>query len=140
MGLRERKRRVPDYAESVRWHRLAANQGHPDAQHAVGFAYFQGRGVPKDDVEAATWYRLAATQGNTLAQMFLGAMYVGGRGVLKDLTLAHMWLNIASANGLEKAGQARDDVESGLTRTQIVRATELARTCMASNYQTCGPK
>ena len=130
-------RGVPkDHTESVRWYRLAANQGHADAQQALGFAYAEGL---IGEVEAANWLRLAATQGENLAQMVLGAMYVDGRGVLKDYVLAHMWLNIASANGLEEAREHRDRVEAKLTRTQVLRATELARACLQSDYQTCNP-
>ena len=99
----------------------------------------RGAGFNRDEVEAANWLRLAATQGENLAQMVLGAMYVDGRGVLKDYVLVHMWLNIASANGLEEAREHRDRVEAKLTRTQILRATELARACLQSNYQTCNP-
>ena len=66
-----------------------------------------------------------------------------------------MWYNIAAANGNEMAREARDNLEgdSGpdlpgfqgfrsepdLTRAEIRRATELARTCMASDYEDCGP-
>lgn len=52
--------------------------------------------------------------------------------------LAHMWLNIAVANGDESARKGQDILERDLTRAEMSRATELARTCMASNYQDCG--
>ena len=39
-----------------------------------------------------------------------------------------MWLNVASANGANLAGDVRD---------QIIRATELARACMAKDHQDC---
>ena len=66
-------------------------------------------------------------------------MYGNGRGVLKDSVLAHMWLNIAGANGHENARESRDSLERDMTRDEIIRATDLARTCMASDYQDCGP-
>ena len=69
----------------------------------------------------------------------LGNAYRDGRGVLKDAVLAHMWWNIASANGYEFAGNQRDNLERDMTRDEIRHATELARTCMASNYQNCEP-
>ena len=53
-----------DDAEAVRWLRLAADQGHADAQHNLGWMYANGEGVPEDDAEAARWYRLAADQGH----------------------------------------------------------------------------
>jgi len=44
-------RAVPqDYAESMKWFRMAAEQGLAEAQNNVGIAYEKGQGVPKDDV------------------------------------------------------------------------------------------
>ena len=83
------------------------------------------------------WYRLAAEQGDATAQFNLGVMYGNGLGVLKDSVLAHMWFNIAGANGNEAAREDRDNLERDMTRAEISRATELARTCMASDYQDC---
>ena len=69
----------------------------------------------------------------------VGLMYLDGEGVLKDSVLAHMWLNIAGSNGNQEARTQRDCVEDDMTRPAIDRATELARTCMASDYQDCEP-
>ena len=82
---------------------------------------------------------LAAEQGVAIAQFNLGLMYGNGEGVLKDSVLAHMWLNIAGANGNAAARDVRDSLERDMTRAEISRATELARTCMASDYQNCEP-
>ena len=62
-----------------------------------------------------------------------------GKGSSKDSVLAHMWFNIAGANGHERSRELRDDLERDMTRAEISRATELARTCMASDYQDCEP-
>ena len=99
--------------------------------------YANGEGVLKDDAEAVKWYRLAADQGQADAQYGLGIMHANGRGVLKDSVLAHMWSNIAGANGNEAARELRDNLERDMTRAEISRATELARACMASDYQDC---
>ena len=104
--------------------------------------------------DAITEIRRQAEQGVASAQYNLGFMYEQSRGGLKDSVLTHMWYNIAAANGNEMAREARDNLEgiSGpdlpgfqgfrsardlMTRDEISRATELARTCMASNYQDC---
>ena len=130
---------IKDDEEAVRWYRLAAAQNNADAQVTLALMYVNGIGVLKDEAEAVRWYRLAAAQDNAIAQLFLGSMYVEGRGVLKDPVLAHMWLNIAGANGNENARDARDALEGDMTPAEIGRATELARTCMASDYRNCGP-
>ena len=85
------------------------------------------------------WYRLAAEKGDANGQLLLGLMYAVGRGFWKDVVLAHMWSNIASANGEEAARELRASLERDMTRAEISRATELARTCMASDYRNCGP-
>ena len=141
-----------DLAEAVRWYRMAAEQGHERAQFSLGALYLAGEaGVLKDAAEAARWYRMAAEQGNEGAQFSLGALYANGEGLPQDIVLAHMWLNIAGANayphGLlrtrtasgKDAVEIRDDLEREMTRDEINRATELARTCINSNYQECGP-
>ena len=93
----------------------------------------------QDETEAARWYRLAAKQGEAKAQYNLGLCYAQGQGLLKDSVGAHLWLNIAGANGHEGARELRDTLERDMSRAEISRATELARTCMASNYQDCAP-
>ena len=115
--------------------RQAAEQGDATAQFNLGFMYANGEGVLKDNAEAVRWYRLAAEQGLASAQYNLGVMCAKGEGVLKDSGLAHMWSNIAGANGNEAARKQRDNLEDDMTRAEISRATELARTCMASDYE-----
>ena len=117
--------------------RLQAEQGDAFAQYNLGLRYDIGEGVLKDDAEAVRWYRLSADQGNASAQNNLGLRYDNGEGVLKDSVLAHMWFNIAGANGSETARESRDNLERDMTRDEITRATELARACMASDYQDC---
>ena len=106
--------------------RLAADQGYPEAQFYLGFAYTEGRGVPRDDAEAARWVRLAADQGHPYAQGHLGRLYAEGRGVEQDLVAAHTWLSLAALQvpGGEGAAilQARAAVEAGMTVEQIARA------------------
>ena len=119
--------------------RQAADQGDAEAQYNLGVMYNTGMGVLKDDAEAVRWFQLSADQGHASAQLNLGFMYALGRGVLKDDVLAHMWYNIAGANGDEAARKQRDNLEDDMTRAEISRATELARACMASDYQACDP-
>ena len=43
-----------DYAEAVKWYRLAAEQGTADAQNNLGYAYYYGNGVEQDYAEAVS--------------------------------------------------------------------------------------
>ncbi|MYG02904.1 MAG: SEL1-like repeat protein, partial [Acidobacteriia bacterium] len=52
-----------------------------EAQHFLGLAYYEGRGVVKDPSEAAVWFRMAAEQGHAEAQFRLAlSCFAGKRG------------------------------------------------------------
>jgi TPR repeat protein len=87
-----------DYETAVQLFRPLAEQGDDIAQAMLGFMYFKGTGVPKDDAEAVKWYRKAAEQGLAEAQMNLGVMYDEGKGVPQDSVLAHMWFRCGCAH------------------------------------------
>lgn len=85
---------------------------------------------------ALLWFRRAAVQGYADAQYQLGTFYEDGLGVAEDFVLAHMWYQIASEKGNQDALRARQNA-SGKKNIQQVRALELARQCMYSNYKQC---
>ena len=59
-------RGVPkDDSEAMRWYRLAAEQGHADAQWSLGLMYEVGVGVPQDYVAAHVWLNLSASRRNS---------------------------------------------------------------------------
>lgn len=60
--------------------RLAAEKGHAQAQHNMGVAYENGRGVSCDLTEAMRWYRFAALQGHSAAQLRMGLLLEDGVG------------------------------------------------------------
>ena len=53
-----------DYAEAMKWFRLAAEQGDATAQHNLGLMYAKGQGVAQNYIQAYMWETLAAAQGN----------------------------------------------------------------------------
>ena len=54
----------PDYIKAAQLLRLAAEQGHANAQFELGGLYLLGLGVIQDDVQALAWFSLASIQGN----------------------------------------------------------------------------
>jgi TPR repeat protein len=66
-----------DHAASVKWFRMAAEQGEADAQFnlarlygsEVNGVYKKARAVPANDAEALKWYQRSAEQGHTQAQV-----------------------------------------------------------------------
>ena len=134
---------LKDESEAARWYRRAAEQGSTGAQFLLAEMYVDGRGVIKDVLEAERWYRTLvenlAEKGEDGGgpQFRLGLLYQN-EDALKDYVLAHMWFNVASASGWEWAGHSRDQIELSMTREEILRATDLARRCLASEYKSCG--
>ena len=88
-----------DYAEAVKWYRMAAVQGHAPSQSNLGLMYERGDGVPENDVEAVKWFRKAAEQGHVSAQFNVGISYANGKGVLEDDTEAVKWYRKAAEQG-----------------------------------------
>eukprot|EP00854_Cymbomonas_tetramitiformis_P003420 gene3420-4299_t len=68
----------PDYAEAAHWYRLAAEQGHGQAQNQLAQLLEAGRGCDKNLAEAGEWFLQAAEQGLTQAQYHLGRCYSYG--------------------------------------------------------------
>ena len=62
----------------IAWLRKAAEEGYGPAQVALGLAYRQGTGVPRDPEQARDWLLRAATQGDRVAPGVLSSMYATG--------------------------------------------------------------
>jgi hypothetical protein len=64
-----------DLREAARYFRMAAEQGHSEAQIRLGEMYEYGRGVARDLSEAARYLCMAADQGHSEAKFNLSEMY-----------------------------------------------------------------
>ncbi len=126
-----------DYKEALKWFMLSVKQGDAKGQYGLGLLYENGQGVPQDYKEAVKLYRLSAEQGLADAQYNLGIMHYNGQGVPQDDVRAHMWLNLTASNGYDGGAEARDIVAEKMTSTQIDKAQDLAKKCLANNYQGC---
>lgn len=76
-----------DYAEAVKWYRLAAEAGHASAQKNLGFLYASGKGLPQDNSEAEKWFRKAAAQGHTGAEFAQALMSLTKTNAQRSLSL-----------------------------------------------------
>ena len=57
-----------DYASAfANWWPLA-KQGDPKSQASLGFLYYAGKGVPRDDLQSLLWFRRAAESGLAVRQ------------------------------------------------------------------------
>jgi clan AA aspartic protease (TIGR02281 family) len=111
-----------NYAEALKWFRLAATQGQALAQNNLGVMYYIGEGVPQNYAEALKWFRLAATQGQAFAQNNLGLMYENGHGVPPNYVRAYIWYNLSAAQGYQEPLYNREQVARLMTPAQIAEA------------------
>ncbi len=95
-------------------------------------AYLKG-----DYKTALREFQPLAEQGGVGAQFFLGVMYENGQGVPQDYVRAHMWINLAVSKGGGLATENRDSVAKKMTPSQIEKAQDLARECLAKDYKGC---
>ncbi len=85
-----------DIEESLRWCRLAAEQGLAKAQFTLSMCLMVGKGTPPDHQESIKWMRKAADQGHARAEFTLGMCYREGTGVKADPAEATKWLTSAA--------------------------------------------
>ena len=74
----------------------AAEQGDAISQHALGWRYYDRKGVAQSYEEAVKWFRKAAEQGFAEAQRDLGKMYFEGSGVAQSNNEAFTWYKKAA--------------------------------------------
>ena len=77
----------------------------------LGFLYYEGRLVPKDNAEAVKWFRKSADQGNAISQCDLGLCYFKGDGVQKDRVEASKWLRKSADQGNARASKVLASIE-----------------------------
>lgn len=107
-----------DFAEALKWHSLAAEQGMPLAQHDLATMYMDGLGVPEDHEKAAYWFDKAAQQGDAKALNNLGIMYATGQGVEANLVKAYQYFSLAAKGGLMDALDNREFALEDMTPEQ----------------------
>lgn len=111
---------VQDYAESVKWERMAAEQGNVSAQYALAYRYYSGEGVAQSYEEAVRWYEAAAGQGMADAEYKLGLCHEYGYGVAQNQDEALRWYEKAADRGYPQAMR-------GLGRIYAARGDKLKR-------------
>ena len=85
--------------QALYWLKKSAGEGYLPAVHALGWIYFEGRGVAIDKQLAARHFSSAAGKGYAESQYILGIMYVQGWGVEKDSALSLQWIKRAADQG-----------------------------------------
>jgi len=98
--------RKPDYKESMRLFRIAADAGNARAMANVGWIYETGLGRSgPDHIAAIQWYDKAVRNGDKIANGNIGRLYEIGCGVHRDIANARFWYKKAADAGLYEGGQ-----------------------------------
>lgn len=126
-----------DASQSAECYRKAAQEGHREAQFALGLLYRRGDGVVQDGAESLRWIRESALRGEAAAQHELGLCY--HRASLWNRPLddrdsrveAYMWLRLAAAQGYEGSAGARDLVCLAMNHDQVAAGNRAAAAFVA---------
>ena len=92
--------------------------GDARAQAGLGYMYYSGRGVERDNARGAELFHRAADQGEPTAQLFLGMMHFHSDGVPRSLPLAMMWLELAVAGGQAETFELRGTIMQSMTEAE----------------------
>lgn len=88
-----------DLERAVALLRKAAQAEIPDAQHALGVLYLQGRGVDRDAAEAAKLFERAAQNGSSVGEVEYAILLFNGQGVPASESQAARYFRRAAAKG-----------------------------------------
>lgn len=84
-----------DPAKSSKYYEKAAQAGLAPSQNNLGYKYFKGSGVPKNNVLAVYWLTRAAEQGEPFAYGSLGEIYFKGGAFPRNDLETFKWLKLA---------------------------------------------
>ena len=89
--------------QAVEYLTRSAELGDVRAQLALGQAYEDGSGIPRNPASAAEWYAKAAEQGDATAQYKMAQLLSAGAGVPRDMKRALDYLKAAAEKGVADA-------------------------------------
>jgi TPR repeat protein len=118
-----------DWDLSIKYLKMAAHQGHPEAQSHLGWMLSIASLNEIDEILALKYTQLAANQGHAYAQSRLALNYYNGQGTAKDLVLAYKWTLLARAQGLEDSWAMKhiERIEKEITPEQKAEGEALAK-------------
>ena len=91
-----------DYAEAVKWFRLAAEQGYANAQFFLGYLHEEGQGVLQDNVKAHMWYNIVSANGDADSAGFRDE--IAKKMTRADISKAQAMARECMSSGYTKCG------------------------------------
>jgi uncharacterized protein len=122
-------RGVPaDPAIARSWYEKAAQQGHQQAQAALGLLLYQ----TGDRKTAIYWISKAAERDNPRAQYVLGIAHFNGDGVARDWARAHALMSRAAAAGIPEAAASLKQMDRHMVPAGKQKGADLASNVKAA--------
>jgi len=122
-----------DHAKANFYYAKAAQAGLAASQNNLGFFYYKGQGIQKNNVMAAYWLTRAAEQGEAFAYGSLGEMHFDfkGSGFPKDDIETYKWLKLAVGKLPDGKSKQEDlallkAVTKRMSKADITKADKLA--------------
>ena len=111
--------------------RCCAEQGNAPAQFNLGLMYYNGEGVPQNDIQAHMWFNLAGARGNENARE--------ARDIVKDRMTPEQTAEAQHLASEWRPGTEKDRVLDGYTSTAIGVVSTPAENCTFMAGENCTP-
>jgi hypothetical protein len=129
--------------KSIELFKSSVSKNNADAAVQLGLLYKNGADVLQDYAEANKLFQFGASLGDWSAMVEIADNYFDGIGLIRDFSKSYMWFNLA----LDKATkenfdtkyirERRDLSAMNLKNDDILKAQELSKKCLQSNYKNC---
>jgi uncharacterized protein len=113
-----------DLAQAEAWFRLAALQGHEQAEANYGLMLFENG----KRAEAVPWLERSVVRGDPRTQYILGVMLFNGDAIAKNWVRAYALMTRASATGLDAASRTLAQMDQYIPLADRQAGQTLART------------
>ena len=121
-----------NFSEGLTWMRKAAKTGYISSQTALADIYREGKLVEQDLVKAYMWYVIASAKEKSENQ----ASYIKNLQIFQNRPDSFIFYDSLKANEPSpgKAELARNELACILSKDQILKAQQMAETCVSVNY------
>jgi len=107
---------------AIKWWRIAAEKGEPNAELRLGTAYLYGQGVRQNADEAFHWIRRSAEQGFAGGQSMLSVIY----SKKENLIAAYAWSSLAAKQNHPMSADFVQQLEEEMESAHLEQAKLLA--------------